>query len=407
MKLRNIVLATALSAAPGLLHAQFDFKIADKDFQVHSFASQGFAYSNNNNYLSMDTSSGSFSMTDFGANISTQLTDRFRVGAQIYDRNVGKIGNWRPELDFAVADYRFRDWFGIRGGKVKTALGLSNDTQDLEFLHTWALMPQSVYPMDERGDTIAHVGGDLYGNIGIKRLGSWAYTVYGGQRQSDMESGYVYGLETSTLVNGVYVLSAGKKIDSYGGPVYGADLRWTTPLKGLLAGASYMKMDITARGSYLSNGRAFNQYTLNDNTIATYVQYSLGNFTFAGEYRKQVKNGIFDSPTGSIVESDNDTRQGYVSAAYRISKRLEVGSYHSRFIKNWLANHGDPMNHIFDRAVTVRVDLNRYVDFKVEGHFIDGAMVNNYLPHGFFTASNPSGLKPQMNMLVMRVGFHI
>ena len=53
------------------------------------------------------------------------------------------MGNWHPELDWAVADYRFKDWFGIRGGKVKTALGLYNDTQDLEFLYTWALMPQS------------------------------------------------------------------------------------------------------------------------------------------------------------------------------------------------------------------------------------------------------------------------
>ena len=44
----------------------------------------------------MHTSDGSFSMTDFGANISTQLTDKFRVGAQFYDRNVGKLGNWRP-----------------------------------------------------------------------------------------------------------------------------------------------------------------------------------------------------------------------------------------------------------------------------------------------------------------------
>jgi len=37
-------------------------------------------------------------------------------------------------------------WFGVRGGKVKTVIGLSNDTQDYEFLNTFALLPQSVYP---------------------------------------------------------------------------------------------------------------------------------------------------------------------------------------------------------------------------------------------------------------------
>jgi len=70
----------------------------------------------------------------------------------------------------------------MRGGKVKTTLGLYNDTQDMEFLHTWALVPQAVYPLDQRGETIAHLGGDIYGEIPIRRLGSLNYTVYGGKR---------------------------------------------------------------------------------------------------------------------------------------------------------------------------------------------------------------------------------
>src|SRR5437016_4387644 len=147
---RTIVLAAALSAQAGLLHAQFDFKLAGRDFQVHSFASQGFAYSSDNNYLTMKTSQGSFAFTDFGANISTQITDKFRVGAQLYDRNIGNLGNWHPQLDWAMADYKFKDWFGVRAGKVKTALGLYNDAQDVEALYTWAVLPQSLYPLDLR-----------------------------------------------------------------------------------------------------------------------------------------------------------------------------------------------------------------------------------------------------------------
>jgi len=91
-----------------------------------------------------------------------------------------------------VADYRFKDWFGMRGGKVKTTLGLYNDTQDMEFLHTWALVPQAVYPLDQRGETIAHLGGDIYGEIPIRRLGSLNYTVYGGKRPNDPQGGFVY-----------------------------------------------------------------------------------------------------------------------------------------------------------------------------------------------------------------------
>ena len=65
------------------------------------------------------------------------------------------------------------------------------------------------------------------------------------------------------------------------------------------------------------------------------------------------------------------------------------------------------MNHVFDQAVTARIDLGRYVDFKAEGHFIDGSMINSALDRGFYAAANPSGLKPKMNMLVLRLGFHI
>jgi len=168
-----------------------------------------------------------------------------------------------------------------------------------------------------------------------------------------------------------------------------------------------MNLDVTAHGYYLSNHLPYTQSTLMDNTIATYLQYMAGNFTFAGEYRKEPRNTVFNTVTGAMSLSSKNARQGYVSAAYRISKRLELGAYHSRIIRDWRANHGDPKNHIFDQAITARVDLTNFMDFKVEGHFIDGADIDSVMSRGFFAASNPNGLKPQMNMLVLRLGFHL
>ena len=189
MQWKAVVSAAALSLAPELLYGQFDFHLGGKEVQVHSFVSQGFADSNQNNYLTMNTSLGSFAMTDGGADISVQLTDHLRAGAQLYVRNIGRLGDWRPVLDWAFADYRFRDWFGVRGGRVKTTLGLFNDTQDNESLHTWALMPQSVYPLDLRGSNISHDGADLYGAIPLGRLGHLEYTAYGGRRVCDEHEG--------------------------------------------------------------------------------------------------------------------------------------------------------------------------------------------------------------------------
>src|ERR1035437_327785 len=238
---RRIVVLALLSfcAVPTALHAQ-EFKLFDRTVQVHGFASQGFVYTDQNNWLTMHTSQGSGAFTDFGGNASMQITDKFRVGAQVYDRNLGNLGEWHPSLDWAFADYRFKPWFGIRAGKVKTVLGLYNDTQDLDFLHTFALLPQSVYPTDLRDATIAHLGGDIYGSISLqRRLGTISYTAYVGHHNDSIYSGYAY-------VSAAF----GVNTPRYGGLQYGGDLRWNTPLHGLLIGASRRNEDNTGKGTF-------------------------------------------------------------------------------------------------------------------------------------------------------------
>ncbi len=389
------------------------FTVANKTVQVHGFASQGFAVSNDNNFLTMDTSNGSATMTDFGFNAATQLTPKLRVGAQVFGRNIGRLGNWYPEVDWAFADYRLVDWLGFRGGKVKTTLGLYNDSQDMEFLHTWALMPQSVYPTDVRGDNIAHVGADIYGHVRIKRVGAFSYTLWGGKRLNDPEGGYLFGLSTSTRAvnpDGTfkYITSATKNITYYGGPVYGADLRWTTPVEGLLMGLSYTKAHIDTRGVYLKPTTIpYRMYTVKDPQWAYYAEYARYDLRLAGEFRKEVKQSVMMSPVGVPIPGNENARSWYVSAAYRLTKHLELGTYHSRFVAAWNLSHSDPSNHVYDQVMTGRIDVNDYVTFKVEGHFIDGAMINSALDRGFYAAANPAGLKPKMRMFVTRLEFHM
>jgi len=50
----------------------------------------------------MKTSDGSAAFTDFGVNVSVPLTDKLRIGAQMYDRNIGSLGDWHPTLDWGV-----------------------------------------------------------------------------------------------------------------------------------------------------------------------------------------------------------------------------------------------------------------------------------------------------------------
>jgi len=71
MKIAFIAIACT---APARLQAQFNFNVDGRPVQIHSFASQGFLATNDNNYLTTNSSHGSFAFTDFGANISTQIT---------------------------------------------------------------------------------------------------------------------------------------------------------------------------------------------------------------------------------------------------------------------------------------------------------------------------------------------
>jgi hypothetical protein len=88
--------------------------------------------SDGNNFLTTQSSAGTFSMTDGGLNVVTNINDHLRIGAQAYSRNIGRIGNGHVQLDWGYADYRVKDWLGFRGGKVKSTLGLYNDTQDVD-----------------------------------------------------------------------------------------------------------------------------------------------------------------------------------------------------------------------------------------------------------------------------------
>ena len=56
------------------LQAQ-EFKLLDRTVQVHGFVSQGFIYTSDNNWLTMNTSQGSAAFSDFGLNMSSQVTD--------------------------------------------------------------------------------------------------------------------------------------------------------------------------------------------------------------------------------------------------------------------------------------------------------------------------------------------
>ena len=392
----NTLRLSALAAlSVGALWGQF--KVAGKDVQVHGFFQQGFAVSSGNNFLTMKTTNGSFSMTDGGFNVATRLTPKLRVGAQVFSRNIGELGNGKVALDWAFADYRFNDYFGIRAGKVKTVMGLFNDTQDMEFIHTFALLPQSMYPTDLRAVNISHQGGDIYGDIGLKKAGRLSYVLYGGTIPDDPRGGYYLGTR-----------DAQTPISSITSWTKGADVRWLTPLNGLTVGYSvgstggYGAARLTALfGQPIPGpGIPYRFDTVSSWTHQGYGDYQRGAFRAFAEYRLTDGTSRF---TGIPIPTfDFRNEAWYVAGTYRLHPKLEVGSYYSSFIYDRRVPFS-PSNGIRGPVVSARFDLNRLWNVKLEQHFMDG-FSSPLAFRSFYPSSNPTGFQQRTNAFIIRTG---
>jgi hypothetical protein len=398
MPYRTAVLLFLSWFAAGTSWGQFRTQFVDGRVQVHGFFTQGYAVSNQNNYLTMNTSQGTAKMTDGGLNMSWQINNKLRVGAQVYARSIGELGKGYPTLDWALVDYRFRDWLGFRAGKVKTPLGLFTESQDQEFLYTWALLPQAVYPLDLRESSNAHVGGDLYGSVGLKRGGLLTYQLYAGQVPSDYRTGLYYGLQ-----------DAGYRDVTYETRTTGYDLRWTTPVSGLMAGISQSFSQRDSRGILAGLPFEATAKTYLDRTTAVYAQLNRGRWRLDTEWRA-TKNltRIFGLPP-AFSRNGQTAHPWFTALSYRVSRIVEVGAYHGQYRYTTLfalpGLTGADKGRMDDTTVALRLDPTSFWNFKIEVHFMDG--VGSLLSsRGFYARNNPQGLQPATNMLVLRTGLN-
>ena len=175
---------------PGVaLCAEFPEILWEK-FDVHGFLSQGFLLSEHNNFYA-DTEDGTFQFNETGVNFLTNLTDRLHVGMQLFSRDLGDISNNEILLDWAYGDYRWKDEFGIRAGKIKVPYGLYNETRDIDAVRTGIFLPQSIYAETERDLFNSAYGIDVYGYLDLKSWGYLSYQAQYGGKDVTKDSGMV------------------------------------------------------------------------------------------------------------------------------------------------------------------------------------------------------------------------
>jgi hypothetical protein len=372
-----LVLLLLVCARSGTLHAQDLSGIV-----VHAYVSQGFLFTSNNNYLSMKSSDGSPQWTDAAVNISDSVADNLRVGVQLHMYQLGEFGGSNVFVDWASGDYRVNDHFGIRAGKVKTIWGLFNDSQDIDAIFLWILLPQGSYSVDHKSFYLAHVGGDVYGGLSLgKRAGTLHYVAYAGQATIDLNDGYIQTFAELGLVF----------TNSLGGKTYGADLQWETPLKGLILGSSgnWLAADGTApAGTFHSPAYL---------VPSMYGKFNGGRVYLAGEYDRIPINAII-TVGATAIPFVADGRSWFAMGSYRLRKKFQVGSYYSHYV-NKASDTTQPANYSKDLVLSARYDFNDYFYGKIEGHFLHGTAL------GYYTSTNPNGLAPNSNMLAAKIGF--
>lgn len=381
--------------------------------QTHGFISQGFLKSERNNVFE-GTKDGTFQFNEFGVTFLTDLFEQLHAGIQLFSRDLGDLGNNEVTLDWAFGDYRWRDWLGIRLGKIKIPYGFYNETRDVDMFRTSIFLPSSVYYEGERDKLNTLIGGGLYGNVSAGSFGALSYHFQIGDANVESGSGDVkYAQNENSAVTEM-------QIDRQ----YTADLEWETPLEGLKLGAFAMQSDLTITTS-TTTATTTETTSATTTTMATdanstppeatdgdsagdaphapddsrqfYIfsaEYSIGDAVMSGEY---------------LCPADSRAPEGYYfGAAYRLKDRYEFGAYYSVYYAHSRDKDGKKREHHGGKdysawqkewVASVRVDLNKYWTIKAEGHLIDGTAQ-------ILSQDNSEGTKRDSYLFALKTTYH-
>lgn len=318
--------------------------------QIHGFASQGYLQSDHYDYFRAQTEEGTLEFNEFGLNVMSAMTDKLRMGLQVFARDFEDIGNDKVTIDWAFGEYRHRNWLGIRVGKFKKVLGMYNQSRDIDAARTGVFLPTSVYSESTRSVQKSIKGVAAYGIL----PGGFEYQAQYGTLDAEVEEEM---LERSEVV------SADVSDDAYT-----LSLTWNTPVEGLKVVGTFghFSVDQTmTRTVDEVTTEVDSEMEIDEPTIG--FEYLRGPLTCAAEYRQ--------------VRSNNTSESYYGLLSYRLTEWVELGTFYAVSYRNKDDRDGDSNKQrgeprarawLKDLAVSARFDLNEYWLVKLEGHWLNG-----------------------------------
>ena len=217
-----------------------------------------------------------------------------------------------------------------------------NDSQDVDSVFLWTLLPQSSYPIDNEGFWLAHLGGEVYGYVPLGSGGKLRYDGYAGQSYLPLIGGYIKQIEDSGL----------PFTTSPGGKTYGGDVRWKTPWKGFLLGFSPMALGVNGEGEGGEPARAFLHH---DRTVRAIHK---GQILLCGRDDRAPFHEVLTLGRQTIP-IPSDMRSWYAMGSYRLTRKINVGSHYSHYVNKAL-DTSVPANYSKDWVVSGRYDFSAY-----------------------------------------------
>lgn len=384
-----IVGFTAIIFSSGSLYAVELDKMGG--VQIHGFISQGYLYSDENNFYA-DTENGTPKFNEQGINFTSDVSDRLKMGVQLFRRNLGEFGG-DVELDWGYASYLYKDWLGVRAGRIKIAHGLYNQVRDVDMTRTSVFLPQSIYNEAWRDTVNAVDGGALYGDINLGNAGSLSYELQGGTVTVETDGGVATTTKEQLAMPAVGINFNPTSAKSTEAEI--AAVMWTTPVDGLRMGVSAWNVSLELSGPGTKSGYTMPMlFETNTQQVCLSVEYVMNNLTLAAEYAYNRYDFDLTTPV-SKTSTPLETEGYYGSAAYRFNDFYELGMYYSLYYPDkddQDPNYGDPRfqqtsdAYLRDFCLSNRFDITKNWVFKLEGHIMDGSALmmksNNPTPPG-------------------------
>ncbi len=408
---------------------------------IHGFISQGYLATFNDDSTSSSQNEKSFSFNEVGLNFGSDLTNDLHIGIQFLGRDFNEMSGIDINIDWAFADYRYKDWLGMRFGQMKMPHGLYNEIRDIDMLRTPIFLPESIYHelshdlhvndiylslqgISSRELYISLQGIGVYGYLNTNSVGGFSYQAMFGTQNIDPDT-KLSRKRTQHLIDTIADIDAPSDVfETDRADVdykFAANLIWDVPLEGLRLGLSFDTIKMTNSSKIIQDvviaDKNGNQYPLisastklsmDYDTLQNWVgslEYTWNDLILMAEYIKTNKKYIMHLAHSPSAEKKSEPWGWYAGGAYRLLKSLELGAYYSQSESNDLdfSSAFPPIDYYIefaDYCVTTRFDINAYWILKLEAHRLRGIYGTQKLDEVF--TNNYSEVEQKWNMYAVK-----